>query len=120
MRSKLVRLLLFAVVLACPPIVDGECVYDCYELNVMAGVQNGEPYCYSFAESTGRIVWSSQPIRLGGTPISTDCVDGGTSQEVVKWSSCPASCPINRIPQETTVGGVVIGVIGFGCYYCSG
>lgn len=48
------------------------------------------------------------------------CEDDNNEQLVTKWSACPAACPLDQTPQETVAGGMNIGTIGFGCYYCTG
>ncbi|MBC8350702.1 MAG: hypothetical protein H8E66_01865 [Planctomycetes bacterium] len=120
MRYRGFIAVLLAAALGVPGLVDGECDFDCYEIDVMGGVQSGQSYCYNFEYTTGRLVWSGVGGGIGGNPTSTTCEDDESQQDVEKYNDCDANCALVQIPQEVTLGGNKVGTIGFGCWYCSG
>lgn len=117
MKSLACILCISTFALGFPKILGGQCVYDCYEVLEMCGVQSGTPYCYQFEEQTGRLLWSPGGGALGGTPASMDCLDGDTQQQVTTFTGCPGDCDADELPQ-TCMPVTPVGTIGFGCYYC--
>ena len=120
MKSGLLLAIVSMVVFLVPSVGGGQCEFDCYEILVMAGVNNGDPYCYKFAEDTGRLLWSDTGEGLGGSPVSKDCIDDTTEQVAEKRANCQARCALNEIPQEPATEGTYVGPLTWGCYYCSG
>jgi len=120
MQVKSQVLLLLLATFLVPTTGGGACDFDCFEIGIMGGVSNGTPYCYKFADLTGRLVWSNWG-PVGGTPYQVDCPVGDPNyQDAERRSDCDAECPLNEIPQELTDDGIYVGELAFGCYWCSG
>ena len=73
MRCRYLIPLLLAAAVGGTVLVDGQeegCEFGCYDTWTMGGVSNGQPYCYEFAELTGRLIWSESGDGIGGNPTS--------------------------------------------------
>lgn len=122
MRHACLACLTLVLVLGLGPVLNADCVKDCFHIKKMLGFQGDDPYCWEFEFITGRIVWSSDGDAFLGTPVSAECPDMENEQTVDKYtpSSCFLLCPSSGFPQEHHTEGTKIGELGFGCYECNG